>query len=343
MRNVRRILSITAATTFVGCAWPAHADWLDVVATKIEVRNLRTGQAGENIAAQVGDVLEISCTEYIGLYGDHEKWTAATPQSWENRIKVDSTTLLMFNGSIKQGNGFLTLKKGFQGRTTTYPPAKWTAAGIGVHEASCVLNQPKKISDHVAVNNVIRTPINVTAAEKATVLLLPTQAPAQAAPRATASPTAAVQAPAPASTPVVVEAESLIPTAAVSGGQILRQDMAGFGAGWGGDAQLFWRPPVSAGTKPNLLSEFFVPAAGTYEIVLWYTVAPDFGQFITFVDGLESTGLDGYGPRVALSKAILGRYVLAAGRHELALEVTGKNQRSTGYIVGLDRIHLTPQ
>jgi hypothetical protein len=74
--------------------------------------------------------------------------------------------------------------------------------------------------------------------------------------------------------------------------------------------------------------------------VLYYTIAPDFGQFAVYVDGSNPTSHDGYGPQVALGQVSLGRHELQAGRHELAFEVTGKNPRSTGYIVGVDRLQL---
>jgi hypothetical protein len=144
-----------------------------------------------------------------------------------------------------------------------------------------------------------------------------------------------------AQAPLVIEAESLIGTAVASAGQIIRQDMAGFGSKWGGDAQLFWRPPAPAASKPQLRTVLRVPAAGTYELVLFYTTAPDFGQFTVYIDGSKPKLQDGYGPQVALRQAVLGRYTLAAGRHELAFEVTGKSGQSTGYIVGIDRLQLT--
>jgi hypothetical protein len=343
--------SMSCNSILLCCMWtlPVSADWLDVIAESIEVRNLRTGQAGPNITAQEGDVLEISCTEFIDLYGTHEKWVASTPQRWENRVTVDGRTLAIFNGEMPQGTTLAKPK--FASRPKTYPAVQWTASGIGAHEASCVLNQPKKISDHVAANNVINTLINVTAVPKTTVLMTTLPPPQSAAPQPTTTVQSAAQRaavppvvkqapPAPVATSLVVEAETLIPTAVVSGGQMVRQDMAEYGVGWGGNAQLFWRPPTPDGNKPNLLTEFALPSAGTYDLVLYYTKAPDFGQFTVYVDGSMPTNQDGYGPQVALGQVSLGRHQLSAGRHELAFEVTGKNPRSTGYIIGVDRLQL---
>jgi hypothetical protein len=306
---------------------PASADWLDVIAERIEVKNLRTGQSGPNLLAQEGDVLEISCTEFIDLYGSHDKWVASTPQRWENRVKVDGKTLAIFNGELPQGTTFQKPK--FANRPKTYAPVQWVASGIGNHEASCVLNQPKKISDHVVSNNVINALINVTASVPVVKGTLK-------------EPPSRQVRPAPAAVTIVVEAESLIATAVTSGGGMVRQDMTEYGSGWGGNAQLFWRPPEPSGAEPHLLTEFSVQRAGNYDLVLFYTTAPDFGQFTVHFDGRRLINLDGYGPQVGLTQILLGTYPLAAGRHELAFEVTGKSPRSTGYIIGIDRLQLNP-
>ncbi len=143
-----------------------------------------------------------------------------------------------------------------------------------------------------------------------------------------------------AAEPLVVEIEASAATA--SAGATAVQPMAGFGRGWGGDAQLFWSAPAPAGDGPRLTVAFAVERAGSYELVLFHTVAPDYGRFTVLLDGRPSSDVDGYGPVVALSRSVLGRHQLAAGRHELAVRVTGKAAASTGYLVGLDRLEATP-
>ncbi len=138
----------------------------------------------------------------------------------------------------------------------------------------------------------------------------------------------------------VVEIESLAATATASAGRFGVQQMAGFGPGWGGDAQLFWGAPAPAGDGPRLTLRFELPQAGAYDLVLFHTVAPDFGRFTLFLDGSPSSDVDGYHSSVAISRSVLGRHQLAAGAHELALRVTGKNDSSSGYFVGLDRLEL---
>jgi hypothetical protein len=218
-----------------------------------------------------------------------------------------------------------------------------------------VANEPRNISDRLSNNN--RTdPVTIHVTSKKPAgddgLVKALQAAAQRpattaqstvpATQRTLTPSVSKQQPAVAVASVfVVEAEALIPTAAVSAGWMVRQDMTEFGAGWGGNAQLFWRPPTPAGSNSQLLTEFVLPSAGTYDLVLFYTKAPDAGLFTVFVDGHKSSELNGYESQVALGQLSLGRHQLTAGQHELAFAVTGKNQQSTGYIIGVDRLQLT--
>ena len=388
----RSSVALAATVSLLAAAPAAHADWLDVIAENITVTNVRTGQSGTTVTAQAGDSLQIVCTEWVGLSSGHDVWETKTVQRWENRVTVDGQSVAIFNPTIAAGtiigsstssSGFLGLggsqsKKGFANIRNTYPPVAWVAAAAGNHEARCVLNQPKQISDHILTNNVASALIIVAATPQTPqanppVSLLPRTATgtvAKSAPTAMHRSAAPVASESSAATvtaatgirainagsaepgndsgstgrnnaAIVLEAESLIATAVVSAGQMVRQEMAGFGTGWGGNAQLFWRPPLPAGSKPNLLTEFVLSSTGTYDLMLYYTTAPDFGQFIVYIDGSNPTSLDGYGPRVALRQSSLGRYQLASGRHELAFEVTGKNQQSTNYVVGVDRLQLT--
>lgn len=136
----------------------------------------------------------------------------------------------------------------------------------------------------------------------------------------------------------IIELESLAPATAGAG---MVQPMAGFGAGWGGDAQLFWPATAPTGDGPRLTVPFEPPRAGSFELVLFHTVAPDYGRFTVLIDGRPTGDVDGWAPRVALGRAVLGRHQLAAGRHHLTFLVTGKAAASTGHFVGVDRLELT--
>ena len=125
-----------------------------------------------------------------------------------------------------------------------------------------------------------------------------------------------------------------------------RQDMRSIGRGWSNNAQLFWIVPAPVDRPirnwPNLSLLFNAPAAGTYEIVLHYTKAPDYGTFRLFIDRQSSADIDGYAPTVVPEGRSLGQHKLAAGSHQFLLTVSGKARASRGFSVGLDRIELQP-
>lgn len=156
---------------------------------------------------------------------------------------------------------------------------------------------------------------------------------------------AALAGPAAASESVIVELENLAASAAASGGDLVVQPMAGFGPGWGDDAQLFWRPPTPVEEPirnyPHLSMLVRVPAGGTYDLVLHHTVAPDYGDFTVLVAGKRAADVRGFGPAVALRQQSLGRRDLD-GETQVVFTVFGKHEASTGYVVGLDRLELRP-
>lgn len=136
--------------------------------------------------------------------------------------------------------------------------------------------------------------------------------------------------------PIVIEGESLLSTAEASEGSFGPQEMSGFGAGWGGHAQLFWaapRPGAQLRLRPEL------PAPGFYEVTVFLTVAPDFG-ILEISLGPVAASFDGYADHVDLRLLALGALDLAAGGQQLTLKVTGKGAGSTGHYVGMDRIEF---
>jgi hypothetical protein len=145
---------------------------------------------------------------------------------------------------------------------------------------------------------------------------------------------------------VSIELENLVNAAKASGGQIVRQEMQGFGQGWSGGAQLFWRAPAPADAPirnwPHLSVSFAAPGANAYEVILQYTSAPDFGKFRVFLDGQAVADIDAYGPTVAPQTRGLGQLKLGLSQHELVVTVFGKAGASKGFSVGLDRIELRP-
>jgi len=141
--------------------------------------------------------------------------------------------------------------------------------------------------------------------------------------------------------PLVVEAESLLTAGKVkvNGGNLAIQQMAPFGPGWGGDAQLFW----SGGSIGAVLDATVqLTTAGQYDVDVYLTRAPDYAQVATQVKGaatwLPGHPLDGWGPSVTAPSyaSPLGQFALVKGDNQLSLMITGKNAQSSGYLVGID-------
>jgi hypothetical protein len=159
--------------------------------------------------------------------------------------------------------------------------------------------------------------------------------------------------PAPGYKLIIMEAEKLLASgnAEVSGGSFGVQAMAGFGPGWGNDAQIFW-----GGAKNNVLVLKFdlnkdtnagggIYGDAFYEVHLHLTRAPDFGRVLVKVRG----GLDLWHPAGiidAWDAAVkpppfgggLGQFPLHNGRGVIWLGILGKNDKSTGYFGGIDCI-----
>jgi S1-C subfamily serine protease len=144
--------------------------------------------------------------------------------------------------------------------------------------------------------------------------------------------------------PMIVEIESLLPRMKASAGELTRQEMAGFGPGWGANAQVFWRPPPPVGVPirnyPHVRFSIDVAEAGTYGVTLVHTQAPDYGNARVFVRGTPRGDLAGYAPTVRTARVALSDIQLDAGVNEVVVTVLGKAAASTGFFVGLDRIEL---
>jgi len=144
----------------------------------------------------------------------------------------------------------------------------------------------------------------------------------------------------------VIEAESLLSQAKVSAGELTVQNMSGFGSQWGQGSQLFWHVPAPVDTLmrsgPSLTLPLQVAADGSYDTTLYFTAAPDFGNVRVFIAGKEAGNYVGYATGVSLRPFPLGQQILTSGSNQLVLTVFGKEQASTNYLVGIDRIEVVP-
>ncbi|MDQ4079549.1 MAG: DUF2961 domain-containing protein [Gemmatimonadota bacterium] len=142
--------------------------------------------------------------------------------------------------------------------------------------------------------------------------------------------------------PGMIEAESLIGAASVTAGELRVQDMGGFepdSGRWSGGTQLWW---VMSRPGARLTLPLPAPAAGTYELIGYFTRAQDYGDVrLTVNSRIRSPIVRGYSPTVESTGPIsFGRVSLRAGSNTLTVEIVGKDARSQGYsdgyLVGID-------
>lgn len=148
---------------------------------------------------------------------------------------------------------------------------------------------------------------------------------------------------------IVIEAEALLGAGKVqvNGGNLAVQNMAGFGPGWGGDAQLFW-----SGIEPGAVLDatFSVSVPAYYDVYLHLTHAPDYGKVQTQIKGARpywenGKPLDGWGPSVKppgypIPLGGTAGFPLVKGENKLSVKIIGKNEKSSGYLLGIDCIAL---
>jgi len=144
-----------------------------------------------------------------------------------------------------------------------------------------------------------------------------------------------------AGAPTPLEAQSL-PVLDRAGCSAGPQDMSTWGKEqWVNGNQLF----VSSNERCTLTLGLPVNRAGRYELQLYLTRSPDFGQIKISVDGTPAGGpIDLYAMAVMPSGAIsLGTFDLTQKVHALNFKVVGKNERSSKYSFGVDCLSLIPQ
>lgn len=150
----------------------------------------------------------------------------------------------------------------------------------------------------------------------------------------------ASQPPQPRRYPGVLEAEAL-PNVTVTAGAFERQAMHAFTGGWSDGSQLWWRPDAAGET---MAFDVAAPRSGEFQIVAFLTRAPDYGRVRFTIGGVPlPQEVDLYAPRVEpTGRVVLGRARLQVGLNRMSVEVTGRSERSTGYLVGIDAIALEP-
>ena len=136
-----------------------------------------------------------------------------------------------------------------------------------------------------------------------------------------------------------IEAESLLATAKATSGDVSVQAMEVFGDGWSGDSQLWWLPRESGAV---LTLQLPAPDDGEYNLTGYFTKAKDYAK-IKVMQGDKQVGeeVNLFGPDVVPTKAIsLGKISLKKGDNAIKIVIFGKDDKSDGYLVGIDAFTL---
>ncbi len=118
------------------------------------------------------------------------------------------------------------------------------------------------------------------------------------------------------------------------------------GVNWSNGAQWWF---VSSTVNSTFSLSYYVPAAGTYQVVPAMTRSFNYGTVALTVDpGAQQQKLpntmDGYNSTVTVAPFDFGTATLSAGVHTFTFTATGTNSASTGdrYELGVDTISLVP-
>ncbi|HET7457529.1 MAG TPA: DUF2961 domain-containing protein [Gemmatimonadaceae bacterium] len=140
----------------------------------------------------------------------------------------------------------------------------------------------------------------------------------------------------------MIEAEGLMPTARVTAGELQVQDLSfeqDDSTTWSDGRHLWW---IFAKPGARLTLQLPAPAAGSYELVGYFTRATDYGDVRLSANGAPlSPIVRGYSPTVRPTGPVsFGRVRLRAGANPVVVEIVGKDPRSEGkgggYFVGID-------
>jgi hypothetical protein len=139
-----------------------------------------------------------------------------------------------------------------------------------------------------------------------------------------------------------MEAEDLIEgVQGVQGADASVQPMGSYDGKWSNDNQL-WLTPAAPMTIPMGIPPAGPTDAGKLKLEIWYTAAPDYGTCELWVNGQKAAAWDGFAPSVQRKKT-KGSLEIKEGENKVELRVTGKNEKSTGYLAGIDCFRVKPE
>jgi hypothetical protein len=128
-----------------------------------------------------------------------------------------------------------------------------------------------------------------------------------------------------------VEAEALVPK--VAGAKVAPEDMTPYGAEWSG----MWQLGLAFNAPGEGLDLSFPVEEETYDVGMYVTHGPGYGKIRVTQGDRTVAEYDGYAPAIVPGGRVLLKDVKAVeGRIRLGVNVTGKNDRASGYGAGID-------
>ncbi len=135
-----------------------------------------------------------------------------------------------------------------------------------------------------------------------------------------------------------VEAEGL--TLAGTTLQAFFEDMSAFGAEWSRSHQL----KILAGKKGDAFELSFRAEEEEYDIALYYTRGPEYGNVAVFHQNRKAASFEGYNPEIIPGgKIVLKGIRTELGQVRLRFTADGKDGKATGNAIGLDAFILQPR
>ena len=119
------------------------------------------------------------------------------------------------------------------------------------------------------------------------------------------------------------------------------QDMSGFGNQWSNGEHVWFQ----AGGPAAYTLRMDIPETQPteYEVTLWHTAAPDYGQVEAWFNGEKAAAWDGYDGGGVVRKSIPMTVTVKPGENVFELRITGKHPDSSGYMAGIDCFRPEPR
>jgi hypothetical protein len=117
-------------------------------------------------------------------------------------------------------------------------------------------------------------------------------------------------------------------------------DMSDYGPEWGENRQIV----IEARNKSTFELNINGLRESVYDLDLYYSKGPENGNAEIFVNGIKAGVISGYSPHILPNgKVTLAGLKTTTGSVNIHFSVTGKDDLSKGYFVGLDGISMTPK